>query len=327
MDRAWLNIVVVCFWLASMTWLVWAKVLPPLLVGKPPTYASLVAAQKDDTAVEWQLLWDSQPIGGATSRVARADDGLIVQTSKLEIRRLPLSKINPLKMGILSPNAGLAEPLLDLRAESRFEIHPLDHELLGFESKLTTSLMTDPVFVRGSIEGNQLHLNVTTGTFSYRTSAFVRPDRPLGDALSPQMRLPGLRLGQTWTEPVYNPFRSANESLDVVQAVVEQEDFVFWNGRVEPTWLVVYRPDAGASGQREPRARAWVRHDGLVVQQEVRIMSSWLRFVRLPPRDPGAPTESAPAELAPAAIVPATTVPVTTVPANAAAADGQGGRP
>ena len=76
MDRAWLNIVVVCFWLASMTWLVWAKVLPPLLVGKPPTYASLVAAQKDDTAVEWQLLWDSQPIGGATSRVARADDGL-----------------------------------------------------------------------------------------------------------------------------------------------------------------------------------------------------------------------------------------------------------
>ena len=325
MDRAWLNIVVACFWLASMTWLVWAKVLPPLLVGKPPTYAALVAGQQDDTAVEWQLLWDSQPIGGATSRVARADDGLIVQTSKLEIRRLPLSKINPLRMGILSPNAGLAEPLLDLRAESRFEIHPLDHELLGFESKLTTSLMTDPVFVRGSIEGNQLHLNVTSGTFSYRTSAFIRPDRPLGDALSPQMRLPGLRLGQTWTEPVYNPFRSANESLDVVQAVVEQEDFVFWNGRVEPTWLVVYRPDSGASGQREPRARAWVRHDGLVVQQEVRIMSSWLRFVRLPPRDPHAPATTAPAATVPATTVPAKTAPAAIVPANAP--HGQGGRP
>ncbi|MGD9648327.1 MAG: hypothetical protein AB7U73_21625 [Pirellulales bacterium] len=282
MDRAWLNILVVGFWLASMTWLVWVKVLPPMLVGKPPSYADLVIAERDDRNVEWQLLWDGKPIGSATSAVTRDSDGLIVQSSQVEIRRLPLSEINPLRLGVLSARPGYSETLLDLKAESRFEIHPLDNELLGFDSKLSTSLLAEPILVRGSVEGSQLLLNVSSGTFSYRTTTFIRPDRPLGDALSPQMRLPGLRLNQTWTEPVYSPFRSANESLDVVQAAVEQEDLVFWNGRVEPTWLVVYRPDPGASGPREPRARAWVRHDGLVVQQEVRIVNSWLRFVRLP---------------------------------------------
>ena len=180
MDRAWLNTLVVCFWLASMTWLVWVKVLPPMLVGQPPTYAAVVAEQNDDQSVAWQLLWDGQPIGSATSGLVHDRDGLIVQTSNVDIRRLPLSKINPLRLGVLSAPPGYSETQLDLRAESRFEIHPLDHELLGFQSKLTTSLLSEPILVRGVVEGTQLQLNVSAGSFTYRTATFIRPDRPLG---------------------------------------------------------------------------------------------------------------------------------------------------
>ena len=32
------NVIVVLFWLATMSWLIVAKVLPPMRVGEPPSY-------------------------------------------------------------------------------------------------------------------------------------------------------------------------------------------------------------------------------------------------------------------------------------------------
>ena len=45
MYSRWFNAAVVVLWLATMSWLVTEKVLPPLLVGEPPSYHQVIEAQ------------------------------------------------------------------------------------------------------------------------------------------------------------------------------------------------------------------------------------------------------------------------------------------
>ena len=93
----------------------------------------------------------------------------------------------------------------------------------------------------------------------------------------------GLRLGQSWTVPLYSPFLPATSPLEILQAVVEGEDKITWNGESINSRMIVYRNDAGSSSAaNEPRGRVWVRDDEPVLQQEVVIFRSQLRFVRLP---------------------------------------------
>src|SRR6185436_1668063 len=97
---------------------------------------------------------------------------------------------------------------------------------------------------------------------------------------------PNLHLGQAWTIPVFSPFRP-NSPLEILQATVEAEEFIRWNGEVVPVWTVVYRRDAGSgiASAGKPRAKIWVRRDGLVLQQEVSLLNAELRFVRMSTSD------------------------------------------
>ena len=51
-------------------------------------------------------------------------------------------------------------------------------------------------------------------------------DALLSDILSPQMRLPGLRLNQTWTVPVYSPFMP-DKPLEIIRATVERHGALY----------------------------------------------------------------------------------------------------
>ena len=108
----------------------------------------------------------------------------------------------------------------------------------------------------------------------------------MSDELSPQVRMPGLRTGQTWTVPLYSPFRSPSSPLEILQAVVEREDSLTWGGRTVPCRVIVYRGDSG-SGQAgsEIRGRVWVDREGIVLRQEIAILRAHLHFIRLPESD------------------------------------------
>src|SRR5690348_13075216 len=43
MYSRWFSVAVVLFWVATMGWLIHHKILPPLVVGDPPTYRSIIA--------------------------------------------------------------------------------------------------------------------------------------------------------------------------------------------------------------------------------------------------------------------------------------------
>jgi hypothetical protein len=105
----------------------------------------------------------------------------------------------------------------------------------------------------------------------------------LCDAFSPQSQLPGLRVGQTWTVPVFTPLAFGKSPVEIVYATVESVEPVLWNGSMTDCWLVVYRTDTGNGGShREWRGKLWVSRDGTVVKQQVVLFDSTITFDRLP---------------------------------------------
>ena len=55
MEQRWSNVVIVLFWLATMTWLVVEKVLPGLQQGEPPNIRSVYAAADREPQVGWKV--------------------------------------------------------------------------------------------------------------------------------------------------------------------------------------------------------------------------------------------------------------------------------
>lgn len=280
------NTAVILVWLAAMSWLVVEKVLPPLQVGEPPNYKAILSETKKQPPICWAIRWNDQPVGFAASIVVKRDDNMREIHSRVFFSQLPLDEMAPGWLGAIVRPMLSRVGSLEMDAQSRLEIDPLDH-LTGFESKVRLANIPDAIRMNGTIDGSKLKLAVQSGDFSYRTEKYLPPDALVGDELSPQAQLPGLRQGQKWTMPIYSPFRPPNSPIDILQASVERSDSIVWNEQTYDTMLVVYRNDSGSGllSPQEPRGKLWVRRDGLVLKQEVNVFNSRLHFVRLSPSD------------------------------------------
>ncbi|MEX0676580.1 MAG: hypothetical protein WD063_05865 [Pirellulales bacterium] len=276
------NVIVILFWLATMSWLVVAKILPPLRVGEPPNYASILEHSHDEPPASWTIEMQGRTIGWAANKIVRGTDGISQFYSRVYLDGLPLEELAP---GWL---ASVLKPVfseireMDVDKRSRFAVDPLGR-LSEFESRVRLADVTDAIRVQGKIDGSTLHLTVTSGEISARLTRSLSPNALMGDELSPQARMPGLRVGQTWTVPLYSPFRAATSPLEILQATVEREDRFHWDGQTVNTRMIVYRgdPGSGLAGD-EPRGRMWVRDDGVVLRQEVSVFKSLVQFERLP---------------------------------------------
>ena len=170
---------------------------------------------------------------------------------------------------------------LDIDKTSRMVVDPLGR-LVGFESRLKIADIPDAIKLQGQIEGATLHLAVQSGEVSYKLEQALPPNALVADELSPQTRLPGLRVGQTWTMPLYSPFSPPTSPIEILAARVEESQQFSWAGNLVLTRVVVYRSDAGSGlGSGEVRGRMWVREDGLVLAQEITLLRSRFQFVRL----------------------------------------------
>lgn len=296
MMSRWFNVVVCLFWLTTMSWLVSAKVVPSLIVGEPPTYRTMFAGaerQANEATVGWNIFWDEQKVGEAASTSRRNVDGVLQIESRVDLDRVPLDKLSPLRLGAV---VGMLDGIpreIDMTVETMFEIDPLGR-LGGFESLLKVGTFRDTVRLRGIVEGNELLLNLTSGGFHYATRANLPADSVVSDSMSPHANLPGLRQDQHWTVPVYSPFHPPNRPMEVLHAVVERREPIVWDGRLVNAWLVVYRDDEHANRKNDdsPRGRIWVHPDGRVLRQDAEMMSGWLRFERMAIAPPPVPSKA-----------------------------------
>jgi len=275
------NIVVVLFWCATMTWLVVAKVVPPLRVGDPPSYDSILKESGDEPPVSWQIQLDGRTIGWAANKMVRRKDGITDLYSRVYLDKLPWEELAPGLLGsVLRPVLVNLGPM-DVDKKTRLVIDPLGR-LVEFESRVRMGNLADAVKVQGQIEGSTLKLSAQSGELPYKIEQSLPPNALMNEELSPQVRMPGLRVGQAWTVPLYSPFRAPNTPVEVLQAVVERQEGLTWGGESVPCHVVVYRADSGSGApDGETRGRMWVAPEGLVLRQEITILGSHLHFVRL----------------------------------------------
>ncbi len=202
---------VVLLWLATMTWLVKDKVLPPLLTGEPPTALQIVDAQRNASLVGWSILCNDRQIGWAISDAKQqSSDTSPKPEFDLRPRRAAIERAD----GHTGPGAhprpgddgnhvGRAEPLSAMDRATRSNKVKMDARsvvtvnalgrLTQFRSTIQIDLLPEPISVSGVADGDQVRLQTRMGNLSFRTDAYL-PTRALpSDALSPQTQLPGLR--------------------------------------------------------------------------------------------------------------------------------------
>jgi hypothetical protein len=277
------NVVVILFWFATMGWLVVAKILPPVLVGEPPNYSSILRETHQQPPVCWSICLQDRAIGWAATKIVPGSDGITNMYSRVYLGEFPLNEVTPAWLtAVLKPVLRDFGPL-DIEKRSRVTIDPLGR-LVGFESRVRVAEMADVIKVTGEVEGSALRLNMQSGDVPGPKLEFYLPqDALVVDELSPQGKMPGLRVGQTWTVPVYSPFGPPTSPMEILQARVEEESRITWNGEPARCRIIVYRNDSGSGlAGNESRGRIWVRKDGVVLRQEVGVFKSRLHFIRLP---------------------------------------------
>src|SRR5262249_42781241 len=147
--------------------------------------------------------------------------------SQVYLRDLPLDELTPSWLaGVLKPVLRQFGPL-DIDKRSLLTIDPLGR-LVGLETKGRVADIPDAVKVHGKVEDGAISLTVVSGGMSQKLEQFLPLDSLMTDELSPQASMPGLRVGQTWTVPLYSPFRPPTSPMEILQAVVEQQDPITW---------------------------------------------------------------------------------------------------
>jgi len=280
---------VIVLWLASMTWLLGEKVIPPLLGGDPPDYLGELAHVSQESPPDaWRLRWKERTIGFAASELVPRADG-VDRHSFVEFEELPLDS---LLSELIGPLSAVVKPFLegarDLRvnllAATRMRFNS-EKRLTGFDTTMDLGDFRDFLKVQGAVAADgtlSLEAQVMPSSgprgHTIRQTLKLPPEALLESSLAPRSQLRNLQVGQTWTIPVYRAF-PPNSPVQILQAEVEKHDVIIWGTEEVEAFAVTYRADAGSGlhATREPVSREWVRRDGVVLRQEVSF--SGLRIV------------------------------------------------
>ncbi len=273
-------------WLATMTWLVKEKVLPQLLIGERPSNREVLLAQTGVPPVGWRISMDNRRLGWALTEAVSQPSGLTEIHGRVHFDHFPLEKMMP---GWLQPIFQfLGKPADLLRIDAMDARSTLTVDALGSLVRLDSAVRLEPlgeaISVHGTVEAGKLELLLCGTGVSFTHEILMPSDAFLTDLLSPQSQLPGLRDGQHWSVPVYNPLSPGKNPVEIIFATVEGIDQKTWGGTTVSAWRVVYRsePGNGPAADQNIRGIVWVRYrNGRVIQQQVRMSGSTINFVRL----------------------------------------------
>lgn len=280
------NLVVVLFWLATMSWLMLVKVMPLLRTGDPPLAKSqLVEEQLDLPPACWRVQWNERDIGWAATKVESCPGGGSDVVSRVEFQRQAFDEIPGVVRRVLDAMLG-SGARFDLSLHNRMHLDE-QNRLTGFDSDVHLDHIEQPLFtVCGDVRGELLHVELFSAGDSLHQHVMRMGQSLIGDEFSPQPYMPHLYQGRTWTEQVFSPLPSPTSpgkvSSRIIQATVERSESVLWGAEVVPAWLVVYRDaEADAGKSSPPVGRMWVKRDGMVIRQEATLLGSRIRFERL----------------------------------------------
>ncbi len=312
--------IIVCFWLAAMSWLVVVKILPGLRTGQRPDYYSTLAADAARRPPDcWRILWHDRTIGFAATDVERMGGGEAVMRSVVQFERLPVQSIANELFGVLSvmlrPFMRDAENLeMEFLIASQLHFDG-EHRFSGFTTRIDVAQEPDFLVLTGTSD-RQGKIDVAArmfpdGTGTDGTEILTRQiDLPPGalvrDALAPRPELKNLTVGQSWTIPVYRPFPPGSPP-QIVQATVKRLEPIHWEGQEVETMVVEYLSAAGSNINiaSDPIGLEWIRLDGTVIRQQVMFSGVMFQFDRMPANALDSRSDLLDADLHPRLWVPA----------------------
>lgn len=277
-----------------MGWLVITKIAPSYWVGEPPSYQTILENELEKP-VGWTMWFNDKQMGWAISSVVVSEDADYLPKVSTKLEKSPKEircQIHFDDLPIQELSSGLGRSLyqlllqppgkIEMDVKSTLTIDALGR-LVRFDSRVELESLQKMVHLLGTVNGGRMHMELRSGEFSYSNDITLPQHALLSDSLSPQMRLPNLALGQTWTVPIVSPLRPVGNMMEILHAVVERKEPLYWNGEIQNAWVVVYREDPGLSlGENSnKRGTAWVLEDGTVIRQQAMIFDSKLSFVRM----------------------------------------------
>lgn len=280
-------------WFAAMGWLFSTKILPTLTGGQPPAYVDLLPKTEVivPVPIRWSIRWNGREIGWAENKITRSSDGTGKIVSEVNFQQLPVDEMLRDLMGAIGR---LAAPMIgeignvDLQVLTSLDF---DHYgvLSSLETKVNVGELEELLRIQGQVTGEKLDLRAIVNmgdseNVIYRDKEIhLPPDALLADSFSPRPKMANLRVGQTWTFQSYQPMMPHNP-LTLIQAEVEREELLEWNGQIVRTRKVAFRRDSGSgiSSTRKPISEVWVRRDGTVLRQDLILANVKVQFVRTP---------------------------------------------
>jgi hypothetical protein len=276
MPPRWLCLAIVAFWLATTGWLLWRDLAPQLQSGEPPSYhIDFVEEVKlsGRSLTYWNVFHNDHEVFQATTCVEHIPEGdLYDLIAKLSPR--PAGHRHSVSIGPLRPVS--MESICrvtregELRSttttiEARVDKSPLiPQSPFDLTVVLTAEVRDRQYFCHLKVKhafGDDINKDLKPVNVS-RHGAVLLP-------LHPVNRIQGLRPGQTWRVPLFDPFANALGAWESTEdsfldARVLPRTQTLNHGHREVACLVIeYHGD-------EIEARTWVREgDGTVLRQEM----------------------------------------------------------
>lgn len=265
---------IVLVWLLVMSWLVSERILPAFFRGEPPR--SLGSQQT--TPVAWHIQADDKPCGIAVVQAVKSEYDVMTVHSLVSLDRIPWPKSAPIWMSAFKSSIGSLS--VDMRTRIGFDTL---ERLADFETKFLIDDQTQPVVLRGEINGGKLKLKVKAASITKTFEHAWSHDGIIASEMMPETKILGVYPGRKWQKEVFSPIGSPHRPIELLQVEVAPSERYEFDGKIYRVNPVEYRTAerVGTSNAERLRARVLVAENGEVLKQQIYFMGSSLTFTRM----------------------------------------------
>ena len=243
---------------------------------------------------KWDIYADDERIGSATTLSEKEDDGWTTVHSVVSIEQLRVSELASRLLGPWQswlPWKATIPDELAITFQARTQMKLDDNGTLQrFETVVDLDAVGPLARFTGERQNEALKISVHTRDADnlseeselFETTIDIPPEALVADAFSPHPRMANLAVGQSWKFHTYQAF-PPGRNLRVAEARCERTELFIWNGDIETVFVVSIR-DATASTptvSANTREMLWVRDDGTVLKQQMRLSNLLLDFRRV----------------------------------------------
>ncbi|MEM7313775.1 MAG: hypothetical protein AAF497_11550 [Planctomycetota bacterium] len=298
MESRGIKLVVLVFWLASMSWLAATKIAPLFAPSETPDQRAFRPEAESGEAITcWSIHWDDRNIGWARSKVVKQQVGFGMVQSVVHFEELPVKELSRELFGAFSAFLKLSDLGLDkltMTATNHMEFDPFG-TLQRFRSSLELESLGELFRLKGEVEEGNLRLRVLKGnsllsgddddnTPLVSRNFDLPEDALVADSMTPQSRLAGLSVGQSWRFRAYRAI-PPHDPFQTIEAVVEREEMFPVGNDVGPVKVVTFTPIGGSgltTSKKQPSSTLRVTDDGTVVNQKMQLGNVLIEFRRRP---------------------------------------------